>query len=252
MEQTKQEIIVYVDRGVDGASLKHTVKALQQEVDLNLYTLRRLDAKNLLAERWNDRAALVVFPGGRDIYYHAALDGMGTAKIRSFVEKGGAYLGICAGAYFGSSDIEFEKGGSYEVCQKRSLAFFPGVAIGPAYGKNKYRNDSLQGLEAAHISWKDSSFHAYFNGGCQFEGDFSGVEVLSSYLELEGDPAAVVACQVGQGKAVLSGVHLEYQAGSLSRTNPCVERVYHLLEKGEPQRRSVFRDVLSHLNIAIR
>jgi hypothetical protein len=53
-------------------------------------------------------------------------------------------LGICAGAYFGAGAIEFEKGGAYEVCANRSLAFFPGYAEGPAYGKNKYRSTDFK------------------------------------------------------------------------------------------------------------
>lgn len=105
-----QQIIVYVDRGVDGVALKHTVKSLQQEVDPAKHAIRRMDAKELKSSKWESETALLVIPGGRDIYYHEALDGEGTWKIRHFVEQGGAYLGICAGAYFGASAIEFERG----------------------------------------------------------------------------------------------------------------------------------------------
>jgi biotin--protein ligase len=246
-----QQILVYVDLGVDGVALKHTVKSLQQEIDPSKYRIRRMDSKALKSENWEKETALLVIPGGRDVYYHEALDGPGTSKIRKFVEEGGSYLGICAGAYFGAGAIEFEKGGSYEVCGQRSLAFFPGLAEGPAYGKNKYRIDGLQGLEAARISWKDDHFHVYYNGGCQFVGahEFQGVSILSSYLELEGDPAAIISCEIGKGKAVLSGVHLEYSVPALHRNNPYIERIYGLLEKGEIQRREVFRETLNHLNI---
>jgi glutamine amidotransferase-like uncharacterized protein len=254
MSKTMQQIIVYVDLGVDGASLKHTVKSLQQEIDPTHHTIRRMDSKALKNEAWEKGTALLVIPGGRDIYYHEALDGQGTSKIRKFVEEGGSYLGICAGAYFGASAIEFEKGGSYEVCAQRSLAFFPGLAEGPVYGKNKYRVDGLQGLEAARISWKDSSFHAYYNAGCRFVGahEFPDVCVLSSYLELEGDPAAIISCKIGKGKAVLSGVHMEYSTPALPRNNPYIERIYKLLETGEIQRRYVLREMLTHLQIKIR
>jgi len=249
-----QQIIVYVDQGVDGAALKHTVKSLQQEIDPARHTIRRMDSKTLKAGHWEQETALLIIPGGRDIYYHHSLEGPGTSKIRRFVENGGSYLGICAGAYFGSSLIEFEKGGSYEVCAPRSLAFFPGIAEGPAYGKNKYRIDGLQGIEAARVSWDNGSFHVYYNGGCQFVGaaEFPDVSVLSSYLELENDPAAIISCKIGQGKAVLSGIHFEYSVPALPRNNPYIERVYNLLEKGEMQRRKVFRETLSHLNLSLK
>lgn len=243
-----QQIIVYVDKGVDGVSLKHTVKSLQQEVDTTRYPIVRMDAAGLKEKSWEKETALVVFPGGRDVYYHAALDGKGTDKIRTFVAEGGTYLGICAGAYFAATSIEFEKGGSLEVCDKRSLMLYPGTAEGPAYGKNKYRYDGLQGIEAAHIAWKEKSrFHSYFNGGCRFlnANNYPNVKILGSYLELEGDPAAVVLCHVGKGLAILSGVHLEYSAAMLHRNNPYIERVLPLLEKGEASRKSVFREILS-------
>lgn len=246
-----QQIIVYVDLGVDGVALKHTVKSLQQEVDPSKYRIRRMDSKALKSENWEKETALLVIPGGRDIYYHESLDGAGTSKIRQFVEKGGSYLGICAGAYFGAGSIEFEKGGTYEVCANRSLAFFPGYAEGPAYGKNKYRIDGLQGLEAARVSWQEDSFHVYYNGGCHFvkAHEFPGVSILSSYLELKDDPAAIVLCKVGQGQAVLSGVHLEYSTPALPRNNPYIEKIYDLLDKGEIHRKRIFRETLSHLNI---
>jgi len=249
-----QQILVYVDLGVDGAGLKHTVKSLQQEIDPSQYRIRRMDSKALKSENWEKETALLIISGGRDVYYHEALDGPGTSKIRRFVEEGGSYLGICAGAYFGAEAIEFEKGGSSEVCAMRSLRFFPGVAEGPVYGKNKYRSGELQGLEAARVSWKDDHFHVYYNGGCQFIGahEVPGVAVLSSYLELEGDPAAVISCQIGKGKAVLSGIHLEYSAPALHRDNPYIQKIYGLLEKGELQRREAFRETLTHLSIGLQ
>jgi len=244
-----KQIVVYVDLGVDGVALKHTVKSLQQEVDPSKYRIRRMNSKTLKSEDWEQETALLVIPGGRDVFYHEALDGPGTSKIRKFVEGGGSYLGICAGAYFGAEAIEFEKDGNYEVCAQRSLAFFPGLAEGPAYGKNKYRIDGLQGIEAARVSWKDDHFHVYYNGGCQFIGAYElpGVSVLSSYLELEGDPAAIISCEIGKGKVVLSGVHFEYSAEALRRNNPYIERIYSLLEKGDNQRRQFFRETLSYL-----
>lgn len=247
-----QQIIVYVDKGVDGVALKHTVKSLQQEIDKTRYSLKRMDADTLKEGGWEKETALLVIPGGRDIFYHEALDGKGTDKIRSFVEQGGSYFGLCAGAYFACDAIEFEKGGISQVCEKRSLKLYPGLAEGPAYGNNKYRFDGLQGIEAAHVSWKDKKhLHVYFNGGCHFEGaaQHPNVKVLGSYLELENDPPAIIQCSVGKGNVVLSGVHLEYGIPLLHRSNPYVERIFPLLEKSEEMRKTVFREILQSLNV---
>ena len=54
----------------------------------------------------------------------------GNERIREYVSKGGKYLGICAGGYYASSYVEFEKSTTLEVLGDRELSFFPGKAIG--------------------------------------------------------------------------------------------------------------------------
>ncbi len=44
-----------------------------------------------------------------------------TRRIRDFVSEGGRYLGICAGAYFGSKEVRFDVGGPMEVKGDRDL-----------------------------------------------------------------------------------------------------------------------------------
>jgi glutamine amidotransferase-like uncharacterized protein len=54
-------------------------------------------------------------------------------RLVEYVRAGGAYLGLCAGAYYACSRVEFEPGGPLEVVGNRELGFFPGVAAGAAY-----------------------------------------------------------------------------------------------------------------------
>src|SRR5439155_581244 len=84
------------------------------------------------------RYSLFIMPGGRDQPYHAGLQGEANQQIRAFVEEGGAYVGICAGAYYGSARVEFDRGFPLEVCEERELCFFSGTAVGPAYGKGTF------------------------------------------------------------------------------------------------------------------
>jgi biotin--protein ligase len=248
------DIIIYVDQGVSGEALRQTVKSLQQEVDLTVHALKRMDAKQLLNEEWESKTALLIVPGGRDVFYHASLSGQGTEKVKRFVEKGGRYLGLCAGAYFGADAIEFEKGGRLEVVDKRSLEFFPGRAVGPAYGPGKYSYESDAGVEAAKISWKGEECFAYFNGGCYFDAAnrYPNVEVLSSYTNLEERPAAIVECKLGKGKALLSGVHIEFCTFFLTRGSKYLEKVLPKLQEGEEKRRKIFREVLKGFGLKLK
>lgn len=241
------QIFIYVDQGVDGGGLKQLVRSLKQEIDLSQHTIHRIDAKELVHGNWETKAKVLIVPGGRDSYYHNSLDGVGTDKIRAFVEKGGSYLGICAGAYFGCDRIEFEKGEKIEVCAPRSLKFFAGVGKGPAFGNNRYSYENARGAEAAHISWADSSCHVYFNGGCVFEADemLPEICILSRYLDLKGAPPAILHFPIGKGHAVLSGVHFEYQSCLFPRGDPYLSALSPLLRQGEEGRRKVFKDILS-------
>lgn len=252
-----RDIVVYVDHGVSGESLRQVVKSFQKEIDPNFHTLKRKDARQIISEAWEKETALLVIPGGRDVFYHSALDGIGTHKIRKFIENGGSYLGLCAGAYFASGEIEFEKGGRLEVCAKRSMQLYPGLAVGPAYGPGKYSYEegyTDQGLEAAHISWEDEECFAYFNGGCYFDSPerYDNVQILSSYLNLEERLAAIIECKIGKGKALLSGVHIEFNPAYIKRGSRFTERVLPLLESAENKRRAIFRKVLKRLNVNLK
>lgn len=163
--------------------------------------------------------SILIMPGGRDRPYHQALKGIPNAAIRSWVEKGGIYFGICAGAYYGCKQVEFDRGYPLEVCEERELCFFNGKAVGPAYGKGTFEYGSEKGARLAKVGDGQNSFLVYYNGGCIFEGDLSTVKVMARYLELPDQPPAIIECSIGQGKAILSGVHLE-KSGHFSQYLP--------------------------------
>ena len=50
---------------------------------------------------------LVVFPGGSGSKQAAALEKTGRAKVRQFIERGGGYLGVCAGSYLAARNYDW-------------------------------------------------------------------------------------------------------------------------------------------------
>ena len=76
---------------------------------------------------WVNSAAVLAIGGGFDTGYLRALGSEGLQIIKDYVNAGGRYLGICAGAYLACHAIEFDKGGALEVCGQRRLGFFPGI-----------------------------------------------------------------------------------------------------------------------------
>ncbi len=211
-----KKILIYSDNGVGVRSLCFLIKSLRDKEIIDHCSVKTIRREDILSTSWEDEASLLIFPGGRDSCYHYDLQGEGNFRIRNYVERGGSYLGICAGAYYGCSSIEFEKGHPLEVIAKRELGFFPGKAIGPAYGPNKFRYGSDVGSQIAQILWKNNadsmSTNVYYNGGCTFvnANKRNNTTILARYEELSGMPPAIIHCSVKHGNAILCGVHPEY------------------------------------------
>ena len=203
-------------------------------------------------------AALLVMPGGADLPYCSRLNGRGVARIRGFVESGGSYIGLCAGAYFGASRCSFAQGDpTLAVVGERECSFFPGSATGPVHSGFAYGSES--GAIVCRIILRggacdgEESF-AYCNGGPCFlafeSGDGGGIgverpfSVVAAYAET-GQPAAV-CCNVGKGRAVLVGPHPEFAARHFSgaQQSDDAHRISNVLSKVEPLRKRFWQHCL--------
>ncbi|PJB71020.1 MAG: biotin--protein ligase [Alphaproteobacteria bacterium CG_4_9_14_3_um_filter_47_13] len=164
-----------------------------------------------------EKARLFVMPGGADLYYCEKLGGAGNKAIRTFVEKGGTYLGICAGAYYGCAAIAWAKDEKTPICGARELGFYKGMAIGPIYEFIE-EGDFYKSWDAVvTVEGEEGGYPAFYSGGPIFEGDKDAV-ILARYRHLPGQPAAIVECRSGAGKAILCSPHIEYDALSYRKT----------------------------------
>ncbi len=168
------------------------------------YESQRVSDSGMLAGELRDgRYSVLIMPGGDAGKAIDALGSEGIDEIRRFVESGGGYVGICAGAYLASDRITW-----YGVDLDYPLDLFSGVAIGP-----------LEELAVpGHFGWTDVRFDgthpaaggvtgvvtAYYFDGPRFEGAAS---VFAWYDRL--DAPAALSGSVGTGRYVLSGFHPE-------------------------------------------
>lgn len=221
---------------------------------------------------WKSACKLLVFPGGRDLPYCQALNGRGNREILEYVHGGGSYLGICAGAYYACSCIEFAKDNPHmSVCGKRELGLFPGLGRGPVYPDFSYADRS--GARAVPISilpgftfasqlqpWTKNlmskELYAYFNGGCEFvhePASGNGHTTVACYTQLPPSSqlmssAAVVLSQCGSGRALLTGVHLEVSPEELGVQNdPLLSDVLKKLRESEDLRNTFFTALIGSL-----
>ena len=257
--QAAPVIYIYADAGADAASVAHTRLSLGRS--LPGAQIRDILAIDVIQGAWTQDAWLFVMPGGADLPYCEKLAGAGNAIIGEYVFRGGRYLGICAGAYYGSYMVDFDPGGPLHVWGFRELAFFPGAAHGPILAPYVYGSHT-----GARVAWLEdaTSFFSYprlpvfYNGGCCFENAsfFPNTQVLYNYTELAGPKAAVIKTFYGAGAAVLSGVHPEYDpillAESLAHQGPGWENLeaIHATLAADTSAAKVWQRMLTELELS--
>ncbi|CAD6566330.1 MAG: biotin holocarboxylase synthetase [Alectoria sarmentosa] len=201
-------VLVYSGNGCTVEAVRHCVYSLRRLLSPN-YAVISVDGNAIIKEPWTASCALLVFPGGADLGYCRTLNGEGNRRISQYVERGGSYMGFCAGAYYGSKRCEFEEGNKkLEVVGDRELAFYPGICRGLAFPGFVYHSE--EGARAVELKVSKTGltkgslpdvFRSYYNGGGVFvdapKFREKGVEILASYTQdLKVDP----------GKEIMAGL----------------------------------------------
>ncbi len=186
------QVGIYSDRGAFHLGLI----ASQRFFQTHGITYSPLYKEDLKRKDLYSRMKLIYFPGGWSGYYTEDLKGKAARMIRAFVEKGGRYLGVCAGAYFASREIIWE-GKKYHP----PLGIYPGVAVGPITSLAPWPLYTV-----AEVLFEGRKLQAFYYGGPYFVGEG---EVLGRYLVNE--KPAVILYRYGEGKVLLSGLHFEYE-----------------------------------------
>lgn len=243
-------VLVYSGPGVSASALSHTLRTLRKL--LPSYDVQCINAQSLALDPWMESTSLFVLPGGRDLPFVDKLSeehrlpasantfssrtARADQRIREYViERGGAFIGICAGAYYASAECAFEQGDPVMevVGERTALHFFPGTCRGTVFPGFVYESD--QGARLVDIAMTGDAAAAwttYYNGGGAFmDADglqAQGVDVLGRYVSEQSAPqassegaqhgikpgyagqAAIVRCKVGNGQVILYGTHPEF------------------------------------------
>ena len=238
------EILIYNDYGSSEFCVEQLFKCFKLIYTNKELTIKKINAKqiiedDILADR--EQTKLLCLGGGFDLGYMKSLTEIGMAKIKRFVESGGNYLGICAGAYFACNYVEFDLNGKLEVIGERYLKFFNGKSIGPLNKHFIYNSDD----EALAIGIKinDNLNYVFLNGGCQFvpyddDDSNENYKIIAHYCDLDkqdqtklhdslslikNEKIAIVETKNKNGKCLLSGVHFEINSFDLDKNNENVK-----------------------------
>jgi len=201
-----QDVLIYSDDGtwLDG------IIALEKFFEHHNVTTKRLYAADLNADTWNKDANVVIFPGGYSYNYQLAISLDAVDELRHYVSKGGAYIGICAGAYFASKTVEWE-GGSYPY----ELALFDGTATGSLdyiapWPEYKMTQLTLNKDNPINSDSQNSLSVLYYGGPVLTPN--TGVEVNTvATWDDANNTAAIINFEYDDGRVLLLGPHLEIE-----------------------------------------
>ncbi|MBC7966649.1 MAG: ThuA domain-containing protein [Fuerstia sp.] len=99
---TSIRVAVYEAKGVSD-SVSEVLKDLKADTAIEV---ARISTDQILTDELNS-FDVVIFSGGSGGAQGKSLGADGREKVRSFIEDGGGYIGICAGAYLASTDYDW-------------------------------------------------------------------------------------------------------------------------------------------------
>lgn len=265
--------IVYIYDGEGSLPRSRTLlqSAVQHCLCPQNHVVSTITPEQIIKGDWRDECAAMILGGGYDLGYIRALGQTGIKMVRDFVLDGGAYIGFCAGGYFGCDHIEFDKGGKLEVCGERHLKFYPGKCIGPVVPAFEYNSD--KGMEALFVTFhasqsagnhKEFSFQTYVNGGGYFVPypassmdrfpHIECVETLATYTSVPGQFPAIVRTEVGRkgGVAVLTGPHPEFSAFQLDFLDVDLQKHLTDLRRYDRVRETCLKLLLKSAKLKVR
>lgn len=207
---TFRNVALYKDQGVADFTFRACIHWLE-DYGLSAEAVNAFDILDGALEGCD----MLVMPGGADEPYAARLGEDGAQRIRDFVGMGGAYLGLCAGAYFACSRFEFNKGTDGEIIRTRPLSLFKGCAVGSIETFAPLYDETLAtaALVPVHyIGDEGTPAHVYYHGGPYFTDLASDPDahVIAAYDGLpQGQSAAAIYKRYGDGRVILCGPHPE-------------------------------------------
>lgn len=211
-------VAVFADFGASGICVQEALAAL--EIDPEIVP-RKISGVEI-AQGELKKLDVILFPGGSGSRQSNSLGDVGRKKVIDFVEHGGGFVGICAGAYLGSDHPDYDwclHLADAHVVDREHYARGEGLVKVKLTSKGKKLLTEFNG--------KENFFSFYHDGPLLAPGnnpdieDYETLALFESDIHLENDaPAGVMPGSTfllraarGNGKVVLCAGHPESTPG---------------------------------------
>jgi len=215
---------------------------------------------DLLKPETLDHNTLAFFlPGiiGEDSPYSKELGMNGNAAIRKYVEEGGVFVGICAGAYYACRDITYAPPWRKEAkSAKPGLDLFNALASGPLPALARKGDEFwFSDCRVANVTYRDEKGAAriagiaYGNGPALIPYEEDDLEIIARYDDEPGRPIAIAAKKIGKGLAIFVGVlpYIGYDATVAASSFPALQELSGALRPHEEGRAALWNIIVSRI-----
>ncbi|OYZ10998.1 MAG: hypothetical protein B7Y39_19825 [Bdellovibrio sp. 28-41-41] len=150
----------------------------------------------------------LIIPGGKSWIYNENLGAVGAQEILKFVNAGGNYIGICAGAFYATSHRQ----GPTSTPINYGIGLLNGIALDGTALKMAPFKTGMSDYKLALPNFKDS-YRILLLGGpsllyTEAEAKAKRIQVYSIFAS---NLPAMIAFEYGKGRVFLSGPHLEVE-----------------------------------------
>ncbi|MBL7542320.1 MAG: hypothetical protein JNL11_00820 [Bdellovibrionaceae bacterium] len=150
----------------------------------------------------------LIMPGGKSWIYNENLGSKGAQEILKFVNAGGNYVGICAGAFYATSHRQ----GPTPMPTPYGIGLLNGIAFdGTALKVKPFKGGMLDFKFYMQNFKKD--YRILLLGGPAFLVDETEAKLkrIKMYSEFSKNFPAMIVFEFGKGRVFLSGPHLEIE-----------------------------------------
>ncbi|MCB9965126.1 MAG: hypothetical protein H6855_03495 [Rhodospirillales bacterium] len=220
-----REILVLAENGLCAAPLLDTLT--RTYAPFPAIHIRPITSDELRARQNISPQETIAFflPGGWKANYDARLGEDGFQILRDYVQDGGAFVGICAGAFYASSKMRWQPSPDILVEKNPSLSFFNGLSAGPARLTDNPHSDgsgSWHDASIASVTCYDTygafQAHCLHWGGPRFYPEAEDrLSPLATFNQLDNTPC-ILSGTFGAGLVTLSSVHPEITSKQIAAT----------------------------------
>jgi glutamine amidotransferase-like uncharacterized protein len=208
------DVAIYSDDGTwaDG------IIALEKFIEWKGLTHQRILSDDINNGILSNGYKIVIFPGGYANDYKVDLLAKGEKNIKAFVNAGGGYLGICAGAFLATSTVIWE-GSSYYY----PLDLFQGTATGSINEIKPWAGYAMTSISLNKYNpinkFQKEKLNVLYYGGPYFEPSINQtIDTIATWDDYN-NKLAIIGFKYGAGNVILSGPHPEIEESDIRDGN---------------------------------